>query len=214
MTNQLWGMVPNVPYPIGRELSMGYALLNHLTVVFWTLAYVIIVLCGIQNRKTPLLYMPLLAGSLNFAWEVNALFLSRGFYGHVLWAVLDIFIVIHNVRFLEKSKRIKYLLFIAVLILAVYGIFCIPDADGQGISVFAIDLIMAIEYVLCAKQIALQGRISVGVLKLLGDLFAWLLNARSSTFVAICGFIVLLLNLLYMAICLEQSSHNRKRARR
>lgn len=50
--------------------------------------------------------------------------------------------------------------------------FRIPNVDGQRISVFAIDLIMAIEYVLCAKQIAPQGRISVGILKLLGDLFA------------------------------------------
>ena len=127
-------------------------MLNHLTVIFWTLAYVIIVLCGIQNRKSHLLLMPLIAGSLNFAWEINALLLSRGFYGHVLWAVLDIFIVIHNVRFLEKSKRIKYLLFIAVLTFAMYGMFRIPNVDGQRISVFAIDLIMAIEYVLCANR--------------------------------------------------------------
>lgn len=30
--------------------------------------------------------------------------------------------------------------------------FRIPNVDGQRISVFAIDLIMAIEYVLCAKK--------------------------------------------------------------
>lgn len=62
--------------------------------------------------------------------------------------------------------------------------FRIPNVDGQRISVFAIDLIMAIEYVLCAKQIAPQGRISVGVLKLLGDLFAWL--SKYAEF-CICG---------------------------
>ena len=114
--------------------------------------------------------MPLLAGSLNFAWEVNALFLSNVFYGHVLWAVLDIFIIIHNVRFLEKSKRIKYLLFIAVLTFAMYGIFRIPNIDGQKISSFLLDLIMAVEYVLYAKRIAPQGRISVGVLMFLGEI--------------------------------------------
>ena len=118
--------------------------------------------------------MPLLAGSLNFAWEVNALFLSNVFYGHVLWAVLDIFIIIHNVRFLEKSKRIKYLLFIAVLTFAMYGIFRIPNIDGQKISSFLLDLIMAVEY----------------------------------------GLIVLLLKLFYLAICLEQNSHNRKKVQR
>ena len=41
--------------------------------------------------------MPLIAGSLNFAWEINALLLSRGFYGHVLWTGLDVLIVFHNV---------------------------------------------------------------------------------------------------------------------
>ena len=193
---------------------MGYVLLNHLTVIFWTLAYVIIVLCGIQNRKSHLLLMPLIAGSLNFAWEINVLLLSRGFYGHVLWTGLDVLIVVHNVRFLEKGKRKKYLLLIVVFILVLYGMFRIPNVDGQRISVFAIDLIMAIEYVLCAKQIAPQGRISVGVLKLLGDLFAWLSNMQSSVFVAVCGLIVLLLNLFYLAICLEQSSHSRKKVQR
>lgn len=64
--------------------------------------------------------MPLIAGSLNFAWEINALLLSRGFYGHVLWTGLDVLIVVHNVRFLEKGKRKKYLLLIVVFILVLY----------------------------------------------------------------------------------------------
>ena len=132
----------------------------------------------------------------------------------MLWTGLDVLIVFHNVRFLEKGKRKKYLLLIVVFILVLYGMFRIPNVDGQRISVFAIDLIMAIEYVLCAKQIVPQGRISVGVLKLLGDLFAWLSNMQSSLFVAVCGVIVLLLNLFYLAICLEQSSHSRKKVQR
>lgn len=157
--------------------------------------------------------MPLIAGSLNFAWEINALLLSRGFYGHVLWTGLDVLIVFIMFVF-RKGKRKKYLLLIVVFILVLYGMFRIPNVDGQRISVFAIDLIMAIEYVLCAKRIAPQGRISVGVLKLLGDLFAWLSNMQSSLFVAVCGVIVLLLNLFYLAICLEQSSHSRKKVQR
>lgn len=200
---------------LGREIYFNFLYAPG----FWLLlsagmTYVIIVLCGIQNRKSHLLLMPLIAGSLNFAWEINALLLSRGFYGHVLWTGLDVLIVVHNVRFLEKGKRKKYLLLIVVFILVLYGMFRIPNVDGQRISVFAIDLIMAIEYVLCAKQIAPQGRISVGVLKLLGDLFAWLSNMQSSVFVAVCGLIVLLLNLFYLAICLEQSSHSRKKVQR
>lgn len=84
--------------------------------------------------------MPLIAGSLNFAWEINALLLSRGFYGYVLWTGLDVLIVVHNVRFLEKGKRKKYLLLIVVFILVLYGMFRIPNVDGQRISVFAIEI--------------------------------------------------------------------------
>ena len=188
---------------------------NHLTVIFWTLAYLIIALCGIQDRKSHrLLFMPLISGMLDIAWEINAILISKGFYGHVLWTALDIFIFFHNVCFLEKSKRGKYLLLTVVSVIALYGIFRIPDADGQRISSFLIDIIIAIEYVLCARQIARQGKISVGVLKLLGDLSAWLANMQSSVFVAVSGLIVVLLNLFYLAICLEQNSHSRKGARR
>ena len=208
-------MARSAPCPRGKSLQRSYVLFNHLTVVFWTLVYLIIVLCGIQDRKSHrLLFMPLIAGMLNFAWEINALVISRGFYGHVLWTVLDIFIIFHNVCFLEKSKRGKYLLLTAVFVLALYGIFRVPNVDGQRISVFSIDIIMAIEYVLCAKKIARQGKISVGVLKLLGDLFAWLANMQSSVFVAVSGLIVVLLNLFYLAICFEQNSHSRKGVRR
>ena len=131
--------------------------------------------------------MPLIAGSLNFAWEINALLLSRGFYGHVLWTGLDVLIVVHNVRFLEKGKRKKYLLLIVVFILVLYGMFRIPNVDGQRISVFAIDLIMAIEYVLCAKQIAPQGRISVGVCRGTETLGRFVCMAIQYAEFCICG---------------------------
>lgn len=132
-------MARSAPCLRGKALQRSYVLFNHLTVVFWTLVYLIIVLCGIQDRKSHrLLFIPLIAGMLNFAWEINALVISRGFYGHVLWTVLDIFIIFHNVCFLEKSKRGKYLLLTVVSVIALYGIFRVPDADGQRISVFSI----------------------------------------------------------------------------
>lgn len=200
---------------MGKNFQRSRVLLNHLTVVFWTLAYLVIVFCEIQNRKKDrLLFMPLIAGMLNFAWEINALLLSKGFYGHVLWTALDVFILFHNVCFLEKGKRWKYLLLIIALVLVLYGIFRIPNVDGQRISVFSIDIIMAIEYVLCAKQIAHQGRVTVGILKFGGDLFAWLSNMQSSLFVTVSGLIVVFLNLFYLAICLEQNSYIREGVQR
>lgn len=48
----------------------------------------------------------------------------------------------------------------------------------------------------------------------MGDLFAWLAYMQNSVFVTVCGLIVLLLKLFYLAICLEQNSHNRKKVQR
>ena len=150
--------------------------------------------------------MPLVAGSLNFAWEINAVLYSGGYYGHILWTALDIFIIVHNTRLLERKKQKWYILIVLFLTIVLYAVFHFPKTDGMKISVFAIDIVMATEYVLCAKKIAQPGKYTIGILKLLGDLFAWLGNMRSSPFVAISGFIVLSLNIFYLAVCLEENS--------
>lgn len=183
-------------------------------IICWSLAYVLIIACEIKYEKEHVLLMPLIAGSLNFAWEVNAVIVSHGFYGHVLWAALDVAILIHNIRYLNGRKRVWYTILVAAMVAILYGVFRIPDVDGQIISVFLIDLIMAVEYVVCAKCITPHGRNLIGLLRLLGDLLAWLINMRQSVFVAVVGLAVLLINLFYLAICLESDAQERKKVRR
>lgn len=190
-------------------------LLDHLQIAFWTSAYILIAYYGWRYRKEHILLMPMLAGVMNFAWEINALLISRGNYGHILWTGLDIAIFLHNLRRLPgKKQRVYYggalLGFIGLL----YGIFHIFTGYGQLISVFIIDLIMSLEFVLLGKVIAPQGKILIGSLRLLGDLFAWLFYLRQSTLVGILGGLVLLLNLFYLAYCLEQRSILGRRQRK
>ena len=76
-------------------------------VVLWTITYILIVLYGFKYRKQRVLLMPLFSGSLNFAWEINALYKS-GMIGQTVCTVLDVIILIHNIRLISTKKKIVY----------------------------------------------------------------------------------------------------------
>lgn len=153
--------------------------------------------------------MPLLAGSLNFAWELNALFKTGGFWGHVIWLLLDVLIISLNIRNLKSFKKIiMYIALTAGLTAALRFVFTLTDIDGMLLSVFIIDLVMATEYVVMVKNISNHTKVIIAITKLLGDLFAWLANLHLETYVAILGGVVLLVNLFYLLYCLELQKNN------
>lgn len=155
--------------------------------------------------------MPLLAGSLNLAWEINALVLSNAFWGHILWLGLDVFIIAINTYNLRRiSSRILYCLMTVAFAVFLRQIFLVPHVDGVLISVFAIDFIMAVDFLINARKISLNGKILIASTKLLGDFFAWLTYANASLYVTVIGAIVFLINLYYIAICLDESAKNNK----
>lgn len=185
-----------------------------LQVIFWTATYVSVIFYGIKYRNPPSLLMPLLAGTLNFAWEVNALIyrfevLGKLNWGCLVWAILDIAIYILNIRYLIiKSKKhspiILYVLLLPIVGIVFYALFRLPNFNGQLLTSFLIDLIMAAEFIIYGKRISLHGKFLIGITKLLGDLFAWLYYMRNSIPVMIIGAAVFLLNLFYLAFCLDE----------
>ena len=48
--------------------------------------------------------MPFIAGLLDFAWEVNAVIVSHGYWAHILWISLDVFILIYNIYLQIETK--------------------------------------------------------------------------------------------------------------
>lgn len=190
------------------------AMLDHAQTGLWTLTYLLITYFGIRYRDEKPLLMPPIVGSMNFAWEINALILSGGFYGHILWTALDVAIFAHNVRLLAEKKLLYiyiYILYTVLLTCGLFFVFRTPDADGQLISSFLIDLFIALEFVLRAEKISFRGRLAIATTKLLGDLCAWLYYLQYSVFVKITGAAVLLINLFYLAQCLEFAAHRKKR---
>lgn len=82
---------------------------------------------------------------------------------------------------------------------------------GMLLSSYVIDLVIAVEYVARIRHISPPGKLPIAIFKLLGDLFAWLFYCKQSIFVGIVGAVVLLLNLFYLAYCMEERSYPAKR---
>lgn len=176
-----------------------------LQVVLWTVAYVLIIVGGIKYRGERKMFMPLLAGSLNFTWELNAL-ISRGGYGHIVWFALDIFIMIYNLMIISLKKRIVYIFQIVVFAFLFKLLFQNDHYNLMLLSSFFIAVIMAIEYLVFAKKISTHLKIPIAVTSCLGNVFAWIGYFQQSVLVEITRVVLIILQLIYIAYCLEESS--------
>ena len=148
--------------------------------------------------------MPFVAGALNIGWEVCALISSGGYWGHIVWLILDLAVLSYNIYILYSLRqRFSYVILVLVCGVMLHRVFLIPSIDGMLISSFVIDIIMALEYIVMIKHVSPRGRLLIGVLRLLGDAFAWVENLRHSKCVLIIGIMVLLANIFYCCYCLE-----------
>lgn len=177
-------------------------MLDNLQALFWSITYVLIIIAGFKSQKIKMVSMPYIAGVLNFAWEVIALYLTRGSnWIHVSWFILDLFIVFIGYRFLvERKRKVIYLTAILIFVILLKYIFNLNN--GMLISVFVIDLIMAIVYLVQIKQMSPYLKIPVAATKLIGDLFAGLFYFKELKLVAVIAVIVFLCNLVYLVLCI------------
>lgn len=183
---------------------------DYLQVIFWSFTYALIILNGFRSWKAKdyCLQMPLLAGLLNLSWEVNAMIVSAGLWGHVLWLLLDVVIYVQNLIRISRQKSRRYTcMYVSCLLImtAVLHWLFLTWSAGMLVSCFAIDGMMACNFLRAEKKLSDYGKISIAVTKFAGDTFAWLSYFRSSAFVRITGCIVFFMNLFYLALCLESN---------
>lgn len=173
-----------------------------LTIFFWALTYAVIVFYGFRYWKEHPVLMPLVSGSLNIAWELNAFIREIHFLGFVIWTVLDVAIVAINIHHIRKrSMKVLYIAATAMATCILWGVFNMPGIDGKFLSVYVLDLIMAVEYIVMRRHISGRGKKTIAVTKTLGDLFAWMCNMKFLVSAAVIGPIVLVLNCVYVYYC-------------
>lgn len=97
-------------------------MLDTLQVIFWSITYVLIIIAGFQSQEIRKVSMPYIAGVLDFAWEICALYNSQGFWGHILWFALDLIIVFFGFRYAKSSiHRNKYIVSIIISTLFLFS---------------------------------------------------------------------------------------------
>ncbi|MBQ9931100.1 MAG: hypothetical protein IJO79_01990 [Firmicutes bacterium] len=183
-----------------------------LQIIFWSITYILVIVAGTQSWNLRKVSMPYVAGVLNFAWEICALYTSGGFWGHILWLGLDLVIVFFGFQFVStKKQKTLYLAAIAIATISLFIIFRHPE--GMLVSVFVIDLIMAIYFLIDRKKLSPKLKVLIAVTKLLGDLFAGLYYGPLSDFIAVTATIVLLCNGYYLYLCIMECYNVKKQTK-
>ena len=173
---------------------------DKIQVVLWSITYLLIVINIFKNKSTKSISIPYLAVILNFAWEFNALIQSNGMWGHILWISLDFVILIYGFYTLSSRNKIVYIALILLFIVVLFYVFKLNE--GDLVSCFVIDLIMAAMFLIRFNYISKNLKISIALTKLLGDLFAWQFY-KFNIIVNIIGIIVLVINLIYFFKCIN-----------
>lgn len=175
-----------------------------LLTAFWTLAYVFAVVYAVRNKTHAI---PPFSVSLNFSWEIVALFYYWE-YVDIAWVIVDIFIVALMVKEFVDAKNRKALLYLIPFVC--YGIICAllfnkqlsDGSTGYIFLSFAMDLVMAVDFNLKFKKKQELKKIDlwlwlVALFKLLGDAVA-LIIYRMYPYVVFFGLAVLLFNTVYI----------------
>ena len=192
-----------------------------LQALFWILTYFLIIVFYLSDKGKKQFYIPLTAILMNYAWELNAVIISRGLWVHILWVGLDTFIFYSHYRVLyhlcrsdravknnkkKKQKKgnttaisyyLNYTYLLGLVVFFIILLFIFRLKNGQLFSVFTIDLLMAVLFLLSINKLSLRGQIPIAGIKLLGDLFAWLFYKSETPFVNVVGILVLLINTIY-----------------
>ena len=189
--------------------------LDYLQAILWSSTYLVLIFYAVKYKAHAI---PLVAVCLNFAWETIALIgsimagrFSGAFFIHISWFTLDLIMVLLYLFFetkIHENKVEKRRFGVAYLLSAI----CLAGLFLGGYmleSCFTIDFIMAISFLLfvvydkCPRNRLLY---LIGILKLLGDLFAWQYY-RYSDFVDLIGICVLICNIGYMLVLLKKDFH-------
>lgn len=180
-------------------------MLDKMQILLWSATYVLIIIGCALSSDTKKVAMPYAAGVMNFAWEACALQLTKSFWGHYLWLGLDLFIVGFGYLYLRLPKQKGlYLTSILVLILGLSWVF--EQEQGMLISVFIIDLIMAVAFLVDRSKLTPKMKIPIAVSKLLGDACAGLFYSRDSIVVCILAILVAICNTGYLILCVRENA--------
>lgn len=175
-----------------------------LSIIFWGITYLLIIVFSLKNKATKARAISLLPPILNMSWELNACIVSLGFWGHIIWLGLDIFVFICCAMSIqEQRKRRWYIFSLLPGALLFFPLFYVDY--GMLMSSFVIDIVMAICFWVQRRKLLKEGRIIIAITKLLGDLSAVIYYASDSPIILVIGICVFVLNFAYLIYAINEA---------
>lgn len=186
-----------------------------LTVLFWSITYVFIAIAGFYSKKEKKVSMPYVAGVLNAAWEVAAIIHTGGNPGFIVWFIIDVFIMFWGFCFLTSAKK-KILYSVSIFLSTIILLLSFEHLHAVAFlfTVYLIDVIMAVEFILCRKKLSRKFNIAIAAAKLLGDLSAGLTFGYVHDCIIAFSIISFICNFIYLFQCIEDCCKERKKGER
>lgn len=176
-----------------------------LTVVFWSIAYLMIIYAGFRSIAIKKVSMPYIAGVTNIAWEICALYWTSGFWGYWLWVITDLFIVFFGFIFLDSViKKISYL---GSIVFCTIIFFLILDQSSYIFVLIAYvsDLCMSVLFLIESKKLSPILKAPIATAKLIGSFFAGFVF-KEYTITVIIAPIVFVINSFYLYTCIKEQT--------
>lgn len=175
-----------------------------LTLLFWSIAYILIVVAGFFSRKERKVSMPYIAGALNAAWEIAATIYTHGNPGFIIWFIIDVFILFWGFFFSPSVKK-KIIYCASILLSTCILLFAFEKFTPAFLfTVYLIDVIMAFEFLVKRTKLSSKFKITIAVTKLLGDLFAGLTFSYMYDFIIVFATVSFVCNCIYLIACIKE----------
>lgn len=191
-------------FSFSNILAWAEGIWGILTLLFWSITYILIVAAGFLSRKERKLSMPYIAGALNAAWEIAATIYTHGNPGFIIWFIIDVFIIFWGFFFSPSVKK-KIIYCASILLSTCILLFAFEKFTPAFLfTVYLIDVIMAFEFLVKRTKLSSKFKITIAVTKLLGDLFAGLTFSYMYDFIIVFATVSFVCNCIYLIACMKE----------
>ena len=195
--------------------------IDYIEAFFWTLTYIIIAFTGFINKDEKRIAIPPLTLWINFSWETASIIysvregldvFSRAHSIRLSWFLFDIFILWFFLKknnfFLRKMHVLLcYLSLFSVLTVFFFWSFGYSNY-GMPITAFIIDALMEIFFWFYRRRLDPCNRLTIGITKILGDLFAGIYYGPTHPIVVILACVAFFFDVLYIIYAVRERQLN------
>lgn len=196
-----------------------FGAIDYIEAIFWSLVYLAIIFTTFFNKNEKRFPISSTTIFINLSWETASVIsyicdyglyfgFTRSSFIRYSWLLLDILIVLlFNHKHRKNPKYKKYFCFYTLFYFCFVTLFflCFEKLKyGMVISAFIIDAHMEILFWKNRKKLDPSNRLTIAILKILGDFFAGMYYGRSHIVVFILAVVAFVFDVMYIIYAVRE----------